>query len=279
MIKRLLTTLAILQITLQFALSGEGMWIPLLIEKFYIKEMQEQGFRLSAEDIYSINKACLMNAVVLFGRGCTGEIISREGLLLTNHHCGYGRIQAHSSVENDYLTNGFWAYSKEEELPNPGLSVSFLICMENVTSKVLDGLDEITDEKKRELQISQRIKSIKDKSIEGTHYLAEIEPFYFGKEYYMFIYETFKDIRLVGAPPSSIGKFGGDTDNWIWPRHTGDFSLFRIYANSNNKPADYSPDNVPYMPKKYFHISIKKIQENDFTMVLGYPARTEQYLT
>ncbi len=279
MIRRLLAALVILQTFSRIAFPAEGMWIPLLIEKFHIEEMREQGFRLSADDIYSINKACLKDAVVLFGNGCTGEVISPEGLLLTNHHCGYGKIQSHSSVENDYLTDGFWAYSKDEELPNPGLSVSFLVRMEDVTEKVLGNLDEITNEKQRQLKIAQRIRNIKDKSTQGTHYIADIKPFYFGKEYYLFIYEKFTDVRLVGAPPSSIGKFGGDTDNWMWPRHTGDFSLFRIYADSENKPADYSPDNVPYTPKKYLNLSVKGIKENDFTMILGYPARTEEYLT
>lgn len=263
----------------QISLSYEGMWIPLLIEKLNIKDMQEKGFRLTAEDIYSVNQACLANAIVLFGRGCTGEVISPEGLVLTNHHCGFSRIQSHSSLQNDYLTHGFWAYSKADELPNPGLTVSFLVWMEDVTDKIISVNDTALKIQMKEAKITERIKNHISKTIAGTHYEAEIKPFFFGKEYYMFVYETFRDVRMVGAPPTSIGKFGGDTDNWIWPRHTGDFSIFRIYADSANNPADYSPANIPYKPKKYLKLSIKEIKEGDFTMILGYPANTNEYLT
>lgn len=260
------------------AFSDEGMWIPLLVEKLNITDMQEKGLQLSAEDIYSVNKACLANAVVLFGRGCTGEVISSEGLVLTNYHCGFSRIQIHSSVERDYLTEGYWAYSKDKELPNGGLTVSFLKYMKDVTAEVLAGTESLSNEDLIRPVIVKNIREISAETIEGTHLKAEINSFFYGKNYYLFVYEVFRDIRLVGAPPSSIGKFGGDTDNWVWPRHTGDFALFRIYADSLNNPADFSPENVPYKPSKYFDISVKGVKEGDFTMVLGYPAKTEQYL-
>ena len=217
-----------------FAFSGavradEGMWLPSLIGD-KIKDMQSKGFRLTAEDIYSINQASLKDAVVLFGSGCTGELVSAEGLLLTNHHCGYSQIQSHSSLEHDYLTNGFWALSHEEELPNPGLSVSFLVRMEDVTERINAG------EKAADITAAAR---------EDGRYSASVESLYYGNQYFLFVYEVFRDVRLVAAPPSSIGKFGGDTDNWMWPRHTGDFSIFRVYADKDNKPAAYSKDNVP----------------------------------
>ncbi len=263
----------------QISYSYEGMWIPLLIEKLNIKDMQERGFKLTAEDIYSVNQACLTNAVVLFGKGCTGEIISPDGLLLTNYHCGFSRVQSHSTLKNDFISEGFWAYSKEEELPNPGLTVSFLVRMDDVTNSVLSEEDSSLTYDLKELKIHQRIVNLVAKTIEGTGYEAEIKPFFFGKAYYMFVYQVYRDVRLVGAPPSSIGRFGGDTDNWVWPRHTGDFSLFRVYADSANNPADYSPTNIPYKPKKYLNLSTKEIKEGDFTMVLGYPAKTYEYLS
>ncbi|MCK4662668.1 MAG: S46 family peptidase [Bacteroidales bacterium] len=259
--------------------ADEGMWIPILLEKYNIADMQEKGFKLTAEDIYSVNNVSMKDAVVIFGRGCTGELISDQGLLLTNHHCGFPQIQKHSSLEHDYLTDGFWAMSKEEELVNPDLTVSFLIRMENVTNKILANVTDDMDESKRYELIENAIDTVKKYASENTHYEAIVKPFYFGNEYYLFVYEIFKDVRLVGAPPSSIGKFGGDTDNWMWPRHTGDFSLFRIYANKDNKPAEYSPDNVPYKPKKHFPISLKGVKKGDFTLVFGYPGRTSQYLT
>ena len=258
--------------------ADEGMWIPLLIEKYNIKIMQEKGFRLSAEDIYSVNKACMKDAVVIFGGGCTGEVISPEGLLITNHHCGYGQIQRHSTLEHDYLTNGFWAMNRSEELPNPGLTVTFLRRMEDVTAKVLEGVVENLTEEIRDSIINSNISMIEKKAVEGTEYRATVKPFFMGNQYFLFVNETFKDIRLVGAPPSSIGKFGGETDNWIWPRHTGDFSLFRIYAGKDNKPAAYSKDNVPYKPPYYFPVSLKGVKEGDFTMVFGYPGTTYEYV-
>ncbi|MBE0674086.1 MAG: S46 family peptidase [Bacteroidales bacterium] len=260
------------------ARADEGMWIPILIEKYNIKLMQEKGFKLTAEDIYSVNQASMKDAIVIFGGGCTGEVISGEGLLITNHHCGYSRIQSHSSLEHDYLTNGFWAMSKEEELPNPRLSVTFLKWMADVTDKVLEGVREGMSEEERERIIGENSARIRREAIEGTHYTASVRPFYMGNQYFLFVNEVFRDVRLVGAPPSAIGKFGGETDNWVWPRHTGDFSLFRIYSHKDGKPADYSKDNVPYKPGHFFPISLKGVQEGDFTMVFGYPGSTIQYV-
>ena len=245
------------------AAADEGMWLPSLISA-RIDDMRAKGFRLSAEEIYSINRASMKDAVVLFDGGCTGELVSAEGLLLTNHHCGYDAIQRHSTVEHDYLTHGFWARSRAEELPNKGLNVRFLVRMEEVTDRIAAG--ETPEE------IIARAEA------EGTGYKASVEQMYYGDQQFLFIYEQFADVRLVAAPPSSIGKFGGDTDNWIWPRHTGDFSIFRIYASKENKPAAYSPDNVPYRPKKHFTISTRGFREGDFTMIYGFPGNTQEYI-
>ena len=254
------------------------MWLPSLISQ-RIADMQEKGFRLEAEDIYSINQASLKDAVVLFGRGCTGELISPEGLLLTNHHCGYGQIQQHSSVEHDYLKDGFWAMNRSEELPNKGLTVSFLERMDDVTAQVLKGYTpDMTEEQRVEL-VKKNSQALIDEAVkEGKGLRATVEALYYGNQYFLFLYREYADVRLVGAPPSSIGKFGGDTDNWMWPRHTGDFSMFRIYADKDNNPAPYSKDNVPYRPKKYFHISTKGVQEGDFTFIYGFPGRTQEYI-
>jgi hypothetical protein len=257
--------------------ADEGMWIPMLIEKYNIRLMQEKGFKLSAEDIYSINKASMKDAVVIFGGGCTGEFISDKGLLITNHHCGYSNIVNHSTLDHDYLTNGFWAMSQSEELTNPGLTVTILKYMDDVTTRVQEGIKETMSEEEKSDIIRKNIDIICKKAIEGTHYSAQVKPFYMGNQYFLFVEETFKDVRLVGAPPSSIGKFGGETDNWVWPRHTGDFSLFRVYANNENNPADYSKDNVPYKPAYHFPVSIKGVKEGDFTMVFGYPGSTREY--
>jgi len=259
--------------------ADEGMWIPMLLEKYNIADMQEKGFKLTAEDIYSVNQASMKDAVMIFGRGCTGELISNQGLLITNHHCGYGQIQAHSSVEHDYLTNGYWAMSKEQELACPGLNVTFLIRMEDVSTQVLNGVTAEMSEEERQKIIKKNSVEIAKTATAETHYEASIKPFYYGNEYYLFVYEVFNDVRYVGSPPSAIGKFGGDTDNWMWPRHTGDFSLFRIYANQDNQPAEYAADNVPYQPKKYFAIAMDGVKKDDFTMVFGYPYKTEEYLT
>ena len=260
------------------ARADEGMWLPSLISQ-RIVDMQEKGCRLSAEDIYSVNEASLKDAVVLFGRGCTGELISPEGLLLTNHHCGYSQIQKHSSVEHDYLRDGFWAMTREEELKNEGLTVRFLERMEDVTDIILKGYDNSMDEKQRNMLVRDNASALlAHVRKEGNGIKASVEKLYYGNQYFLFVYREYTDIRLVGAPPSAIGKFGGDTDNWMWPRHTGDFSIFRIYADKNNNPAEYSEDNVPYKPKKYFHISTKGIKEGDFTMVYGFPGRTQEYI-
>ena len=260
------------------ARADEGMWLPSLISQ-RIGDMQEKGFKLDAEDIYSINQASLKDAVVLFGRGCTGELISPEGLLLTNHHCGYSQIQQHSTVEHDYLKDGFWAMSREEELPNKGLSVSFLERMEDVTDIILSGYQaEMSEEERVAIVKKNSAALIEEVTKEGNGLRATVEALYYGNQYFLFLYRQYDDVRLVGAPPSSIGKFGGDTDNWMWPRHTGDFSMFRIYADKNNNPAPYSKDNVPYKPKKYFHISTKGVQEGDFTFLYGFPGRTQEYI-
>lgn len=257
----------------------EGLWIPALLEKYVIGKMIDDGLKLTAEDIYSINQASLKDAVVIFGTGCTGELISQEGLVLTNHHCGYPYIQYHSSVVRDYLSNGFWAMSREEELPNPDLTVTFLIRMEDVTHKILAGTEKVLTEQQYQNVVNENIKKVIDETELGKSYQALIKPFYYGNEYYMFIYQQFSDVRLVGAPPESIGNFGEDFDNWMWPRHNGDFSLFRIYADKENNPASFSPDNVPYKPIKSFTISLKGYKEKDFTMILGYPGSTTEYLT
>ena len=255
----------------------EGMWIPTLLGKYNIEEMQQMGFKLTARDIYDVNNANMKDAVVIFGGGCTGELISDEGLLITNHHCGYSRIQSHSTVEHDYLTNGFWAMKKSEELPNPGLTVRFLEYMKDVSADVLAGTENLSGEQKGK-KIEQNAAKIEEDAAEDGKYSARIKPLFYGNQYFLYVYKTYTDIRLVGAPPSAIGKFGGDTDNWMWPRHTGDFSLFRIYAGKDNEPADYSPDNVPFKPRKYFSISLKGIQSGDFTMVFGNPGSTMKYI-
>ncbi len=255
----------------------EGMWIPSLLERLNEGEMINMGMRITAKDIYDINNASLKDAIVSIG-GCTAEIISDQGLLITNHHCGYRRIQAHSTIEHDYLTDGFWAMDKSEELPNEGMIARLLIRIDEVTDQVLQGVDKSMNEEDRAAKIKENIKSITDKAKEDSGYDASIRAFYYGNQYFMFLTETYKDVRLVGAPPSNIGKFGGDTDNWMWPRHTGDFSIFRIYADKDNKPADYSEDNVPYKPKYHIPVSLKGAEEGDFTFVFGYPGRTENYI-
>ena len=259
--------------------ADEGMWIPMLLEQLNQKDMQTMGMKITAEDIYSINHSSLKDAILLFGGGCTAEFVSNQGLILTNHHCGYSNIQSHSTLDHDYLTNGFWARNTSEELTNPSLTATLLIRMEDVTAKVLAVVRKNMTEIQRDEAIEKICKSIEKEAVTGTHYKASIKPFYYGNQYYMFITEVFKDIRLVGAPPSNIGKFGGDSDNWMWPRHTGDFSIFRVYVGKDNKPAEYSADNVPYQPKKHLEISLKGAEKNDFTFVFGYPGRTQQYLT
>lgn len=275
---RHLLIIIIFSATVTQLFAKEGMWIPSLLQKYNIEEMAEMGFKLSAEDVYSVNHASMKDAVVLFGTGCTGGIISPDGLVITNHHCGFGQIQQHSSVDHDYLTDGFWAMNKSEELTNPGLTVQFLVKMEDITDKIMKNVTEKMDQVTRLDTIQKNIEKIKKEYITGTGYSADIKPLFNGNQYFIYIYEIFKDIRLVGAPPVAIGKFGGDTDNWVWPRHTGDFSLFRIYAGKDNKPAAYSAENVPYKPKKFFPINMKGLKEGDFTMVFGYPGTTQRYI-
>ena len=272
----LLITL-ILTLAVGIAKAGEGMWIPMLLQ-YNEKEMQEMGMKISAEDIYSINHSSLKDAIVLFGGGCTGEIVSDYGLLFTNHHCGYDYIQKHSSVEHDYLTNGFWAMNRGEELPCPGLSVTFLREMRDVTERVLEGITIDTPEDERKAKVDQNMKKIIAEVEKETRYKVSIKPFFQGNEYYLLLNEVYTDVRLVGCPPSNIGKFGGDTDNWVWPRHTGDFSIFRVYADKDGHPAVYDKDNVPYKPAKHLDISLKGVEEGDFAFVFGYPARTNEYL-
>ena len=276
--KRLLFLITLVWIGAAHVKADEGMWLPSEILK-KIKDIQSQGFKLSAEDIYSVNQSSLKDAVVRFGSGCTGELISSEGLLITNHHCGFGQIQAHSSVEHDYLRDGFWAMSREEELPNTGLTVSFLEYMIDVTDQVLKGYKSKMTEEKRIALVEKNSKKIEENAVKGKKGLvANVKPIYYGNQYFLFVYKVYTDVRLVGAPPSSIGKFGGDTDNWMWPRHTGDFSVFRVYAGEDNEPAEYSPNNVPLRPKKFFKINAKGISEGDFTMVYGFPGTTREYL-
>ena len=258
--------------------ADEGMWIPALISQ-RIADMQAKGFKLSAEDIYSVNQASLKDAVVLFGGGCTAEIVSGEGLLFTNHHCGYSQIQQHSSVEHDYLKDGFWAMNRSEELPNRGLSVSFLERMEDVTNAVLKGYKaSMTEEERAALIRKNSDELVKKATADGKGLRANVEALYYGNQYFLFVYRVYRDVRLVGAPPSSIGKFGGDTDNWMWPRHTGDFSIFRVYADKDNNPAEYSPDNVPYRPKRFLTVSRAGVKEGDFTFVYGCPGSTKEYV-
>ena len=266
--------LAALPLTLR---ADEGMWIPMLLQRNEAA-MQKADMHISANDIYDINHASLKDAILLFGSGCTGEFVSDEGLVLTNHHCGYSYIVSHSTVEHDYLTNGFWAMSRDEEIPCPGLSVTRLVYMQDVTKEVLDGVTDQMAEAERQSLIEKNIKTVGEKAIEGTHYKYVIKPFYYGNQYFMYANEVFTDVRLVGAPPSNIGKFGGDTDNWMWPRHTGDFSMFRVYA-ADGKPADFSRDNTPYHPLKHLEISLKGVDEGDFTFVFGYPGTTRRYVT
>ena len=276
--KRILLA-TLLLVALQPLKADEGMWLPALIAQ-RIGDMQAKGFRLTAEDIYSVNQASLKDAVVLFGSGCTGELVSDAGLLFTNHHCGYSFIQRHSSVEHDYLKDGFWAMNRSQELPNPGLTVRFLERMEDVTAAVLKGYKPAKmNEEQRQALIKKNSDKLKADAVkEGNGLKASVEALYYGNQYFLFVFREYSDVRLVGAPPSSIGKFGGETDNWMWPRHTGDFSIFRIYAGQDNMPADYSPENVPYHPKKSFTVSRKGVNEGDFTFVYGCPGSTQEYV-
>ncbi|MDX1317604.1 MAG: S46 family peptidase, partial [Xanthomarina gelatinilytica] len=268
----------LLFITLQVSAQQGGMWIPSLLEGMNEQEMANLGSKLTAKDIYDVNNSSLKDAIGHFNGGCTSEVISPKGLILTNHHCGYSQIQSHSSLENDYLKDGFWAMSLEEELPNPGLFIEFIVRIEDVTTQVLNGVTEDMTEKDKQSTISKNSNALEAEVQKEAWQDTKIKSFYKGNQYFLFVTERFNDIRLVGAPPSSIGKFGSDTDNWVFPRHTGDFSMFRIYADKNNRPAEYSKDNVPYKPKHFLPISLDGIEEGDFTMVFGFPGTTDEYL-
>jgi hypothetical protein len=276
--KRILITLLGVLSLLRVVMADEGMWIPSLIGEQKLDDMRRRGLKLSAEDLYSINASSLKDAIVMFGRGCTGAIVSDQGLLLTNHHCGSGAIQRHSAIEHDYLTDGFWAMNPGEELPNPGLTVTLLVRMDDVSERVLESVKDGMTEAERLVAVAEAAKAIVKEATEGTHYTAEVKPLFGGNQYFLYVNEVFSDVRLVGAPPAAIGNFGGDTDNWMWPRHTGDFSVFRIYADSNNLPASYSVRNRPYRPKRALEISLAGVDKGDFTMVYGYPASTRLYL-
>lgn len=255
-----------------------GMWVPSMLAGRNEAEMKKLGMKITAQQIYDANKPGIKDAVPQFDGGCTAEMISPKGLMMTNHHCGFGEIQSHSTVENDYITNGFWAMNMDEELPNPGVVVTFVVKIADVTDKVLEGVASLATEADKQKKIQENITSVSNSYPKEAWQENKIRNFFDGNQYLLFVTETFKDIRLVGAPPSSIGKFGSDTDNWVWPRHTGDFMLFRIYADKNNRPAEYSKDNVPYKPRHFFPVSIAGVKENDFTMVMGYPGRTTEYL-
>lgn len=278
--KRLLTLLLGFILLLNVPMKAdEGMWLLPLLKKLNIEDMQKKGFKLSAEDIYSINQASLKDAIVIFGGGCTGELISDQGLILTNHHCGYGAIQQHSTVENDYLKDGFWAMSKEEEIPTPGLRVTFLKYIKDVSEEINAELNDEMTEDERAQKINEISTKIEDEAKADNEYTARVQSFFEGNQFFLLVYEVFPDVRMVGAPPSSIGKFGADTDNWMWPRHTGDFSLFRVYADENGKPAEYAPDNKPLKPKHHLPVSLKGVENGDFTMIMGYPGGTDRYMT
>ena len=279
--KKIISLFIVSSLFFSFSLKAdEGMWLPILLEKYNIGTMTKMGLKLSAEDIYSINHSSIKDAILALDHGsCTAEVISPDGLLLTNHHCGYGEIQAHSSTEHDYLTDGFWARSKDEELANPGKTASFLIRVEDVTERIISQLNDTMPEARREAVVDSIAKVIEKAATDSTFYNARVNGMFKGNYYYLFVYETFKDIRLVGAPPESIGKFGSDTDNWMWPRHTADFSMFRIYCSPDGNPSEYSKDNVPFKPKHYLPISLKGVKKGDFAMILGYPGRTNRFLT
>jgi hypothetical protein len=274
-----LILMSILSFGSQTVKADEGMWLPLHIARLNIGDMQKAGCKLTAEQLYSVNSSSLKDAIVSFGGFCTGEIISSEGLILTNHHCGYGAIQSHSSVEKNYLRDGFWAYKKEEELPNPDLFVRFLVRMEDISQRVLSKVNDKMPEMERRKAADAEMQIIKKEATQGTGYDAEVKSFFDGNEYYLMVYETYRDVRLVGTPPESVGKFGGDTDNWMWPRHTGDFSLFRVYMGKDGKPAPYSKDNVPLKPKHFLPVSTSGVKEGDFTMIFGFPGRTNRFLS
>ena len=278
MIKKIFSTILI-SLFWFFSVADEGMWLPQLLKSMNENDMKAKGLKLNAEDLYSVNQSSLKDAIVSLGGFCTGEMISAEGLMLTNHHCGYDAIQTHSSVENDYLKDGFWAMTKDEELTNEGLTASFLVSIKDVSKKILTALNDSMSEGERNKKIREVSASIVKEEIGESHYNCRVKSFFGGNDFYLLTYETFKDVRLVGAPPSSIGKFGGDTDNWMWPRHTGDFALFRVYCAPDGTPAEYSDENVPYQPKHHLPIQLDGVDNGDYTMIFGFPGSTDRYLT
>ncbi|MEP7168597.1 MAG: S46 family peptidase, partial [Bacteroidota bacterium] len=280
MFKRIVVCLLIVCAgTSQFVKADEGMWMLSLLKKLNEADMQKLGCKLTADQIYDINNSSLKDAFVSLGGFCTGQMISKDGLLITNHHCGLEAVQDHSSSEHDYLTNGFWAKTRDEELSNPGLFVKFLVRMEDVTDQVKKELSDTLSDAQFQDALPKIYAKIKKAATDSTSYTADVKSMFKGDEFYLFVYETFKDVRLVGAPPIKIGNFGGDTDNWMWPRHTGDFSMFRVYCSKDGKPAEYSKDNVPYTPKNFLSISLNGVKKDDYAMILGYPGATDRYLT
>jgi len=270
-VKRLILLFSLVSFGISQVFADEGMWLPFLLGKNY-DQMKKLGLKITPEQIYSVNQSCIKDAIVNFGNFCTGEIISQDGLILTNHHCGFDAVQSHSSVEHDYITNGFWAGNHSEELPNPGLTATFLLRMEDVTERYKS---KTTEEEQDALLNELK----KEYGGEGTNYKVEVEDFYAGNQKIIFVYQVFSDVRLVGTPPSAVGKFGGDTDNWMWPRQTGDFSLFRVYMSKDGKPSEYAADNIPYHPRYHLTVSTAGVKKNDFSMVLGYPGSTERYMS
>jgi len=278
--KKIIILIFAIVIGLQPALKAdEGMWVPMFLKQLNIKDMKKKGFKLSAEDVYSVNHSSLKDAIIIFGGGCTGEIVSPEGLIFTNHHCGYGSIQKVSTIEHDYLTDGFWSKNKGEEIPIDGLTVKFLVRMDDVTSRMFEGVSDTMTEGQRNEVLSKNEDAIIEEATDGNEYHAIVESFFAGNEYYLVVYEVFTDIRLVGTPPEAVGKFGADTDNWMWPRHTGDFSIFRVYMAPDGSPAEYSDDNIPYKSKHFLPVSIKDKKPDDFVFIMGNPGSTQRYLT
>jgi hypothetical protein len=277
-VSRITTLVFFFILTAYASIAGEGMWLPFLLKSLNEAEMKSMGMKMSAEDIYSVNRGSLKDAVVHFGGFCTGELISDQGLLLTNHHCGYDAIQSHSTLEKNYIKDGFWAKNHSEELPNPGLFATFIIRIDDVSAQALEGVTADMDPKEKQSLLDKNLNTIRQNAQKESWQEVFVRSFFEGNQYFLFVTETYKDVRYVGSPPESIGKFGADTDNWVWPRHTGDFSVFRIYAGPDNKPAEYSPDNKPLKPRHFFPVSIDGVDEGDFTLVFGFPGRTYQYL-
>ena len=279
MTKKLLSIIFLSVLTFSLVKADEGMWLPQLLQSMNESDMKDCGLQLTAQDLYDVNNSSLKDAIVALNGGmCTGEMISSQGLMLTNHHCAFDVIQTHSTVDNDYLTDGFWAMTRDAELPNEGFSVSFLVSIESVTDRVLEDLGEVT-ESERNTKLREIFNEISSEKIDGTDYNARVKSFFGGNEFYLMTYITYNDVRLVGAPPSSIGKFGGDTDNWMWPRHTGDFSLLRVYCAPDGSPAEYSEDNIPYTPKHHLPIQLDGVDNGDYTMIFGFPGSTDRFLT